>query len=366
MKNKNTFCLILIITVFVLITLFSWFKPDGVYTESERRALAQKPELNVQTLLSGRFMTEFENYKVDQFPLREKLRSLKALFSKYVFAKKDNNGLFSADGHISKIEYPQNQEMINNAKTRFDYIYKKYLKDKDVNIYLSLIPDKNAFFAKENGYLTIDYNKFTDDFKSKMDYMTYIDVTDFLSLDDYYTTDSHWRQEKITDIAKHICENMGSFTECEYEMLTLDNSFYGVYYGQSALPFKPDTIRYLTNDILSDATVTYYDTGVGVEGELYNVEKAYGKDPYEMFLSGSTPFVTIENSHSQNDKELVVFRDSYGSSLVPLLVPSYKKITVVDIRYMMSDFVGNFVKFDNQDVLFLYSTSLINNSLALR
>ncbi|MBR5808756.1 MAG: hypothetical protein IKY39_01445, partial [Clostridia bacterium] len=94
-------------------------------------------------------------------------------------------------------------------------------------------------------------------------------------------------------------------------------------------------------------------------------EKAMGKDAYEMFLSGTTPLVEIINENSASEKELVVFRDSYASSLVPLLVPGYSKITVVDIRYMQSNFVGNFIDFDNQDVYFIYSTTLLNNSLAM-
>ena len=36
---------------------------------------------------------------------------------------------------------------------------------------------------------------------------------------------------------------------------------------------------------------------------VYDMQKAYGKDPYEMFLSGSLSLITIENPHAQTDKE---------------------------------------------------------------
>ena len=112
--------------------------------------------------------------------------------------------------------------------------------------------------------------------------------------------------------------------------------------------------------------MTYLDTGMPVEGSIYDMEKACGKDPYEMFLSGSSPLITIENPNAKEDKELVLFRDSYGSSLAPLLAPAYSKITVVDIRYIQCDFLGNFIDFDNKDILFMYSTTLLNNSMAMR
>ncbi|MBO5414261.1 MAG: hypothetical protein J6A17_01405, partial [Bacilli bacterium] len=66
------------------------------------------------------------------------------------------------------------------------------------------------------------------------------------------------------------------------------------------------------------------------------------------------------------DKELVVFRDSFGSSLTPLLINYYKKITLIDNRYIHSKYYLNKVDFKNQDILFMYSTLLVNNSGSLK
>ncbi|MBR4890779.1 MAG: hypothetical protein IKU15_05785 [Clostridia bacterium] len=364
--NKKIIPTIICTMVFFVISAFCWLKPATEFSNSERRPLAQKPDISISTLVTGEFMDGFEKYSVDQFPVRDKFGSLKALFSKYIFNKAENNGIFTADGHISKIEYPVNADMVNNAEDRFNYLYETYMKGKDVNIYLSLVPDKNYFIAEKNGYPSIDYDEFIEDFKNRMYYMKYIDIIPFLSIDDYYRTDSHWKQENITDVAEYIASLMGTDANAEYEIKNLEKTFEGVYLGQSALPFKPDTIKYLENKTISNCTVNYYNTGIPEKGSMYDMDKANGKDPYEIFLSGTTPLVTIENPNSKTDKELVVFRDSYGSSLVPLLAEGYKKITVVDIRYLQSNFVGNFIEFTNQDVLFIYSTTLINNSMAMR
>ncbi len=366
MKNKHRIVTIIFSLILCVVSVMCWAKPDGDISESERRELKQKPELTSETLLSGEFMDEFEEYTTDQFPLRDILRGVKALFSKYVFNKLDNNGLIYSYGHLAKLEYPVNPHMVDNAQKKFDYLYNTYMKDKDVNVYLSLVPDKNYYLSQKNGYISIDYKAFIEDFKSRMEYMKYIDITDMLSIDDFYRTDSHWKQEEIVDVAKYIAESMGTVIDENYDINKLDNPFKGVYLGQSALDVEPDEIKYLTNDKLLGFKVNYFDTGKAKEGDMYNMDKAYGKDPYEMFLSGASPLIEIVNPDSISDKELIVFRDSYGSSIVPLLSTGYKKVTVVDIRYLQSNFVGNFVKFDSQDVLFLYSTTLINNSMALR
>jgi hypothetical protein len=96
------------------------------------------------------------------------------------------------------------------------------------------------------------------------------------------------------------------------------------------------------------------------------MEKLHSRDAYEMFLLGASPILYLDNPNATSDRELVVFRDSFGSSLVPLLAEGYAKITLVDTRYINSDYVGNYVAFDNQDVLFLYSTLILNNSSMLK
>ena len=41
-------------------------------------------------------------------------------------------------------------------------------------------------------------------------------------------------------------------------------------------------------------------------------------DPYSVFLSGSKSLLTITNPSADTDRELVIFRDSFASSLAPL------------------------------------------------
>ena len=368
MNDKIKNIVLTVLSAVILMTLSVWCiaKPGPEYSDSERRVLASFPEITWENILSADFMTDFKDYTVDRFPLRDVFRSVKALSEKYIFVKKDNNDIYSADGHLSKLEYPLNPYMLNNASDKFSFIYKKYLADKNTNVYFSIVPDKNYFLAEKNGYLSLDYDKLASYMKEKTLYMTYIDIFDKLSIDDYYTTDTHWKQENIVDVAEYIGECMGIKINAEYTENTLDNPFYGVYYGQSALPFKPDTIKYLTNDVLDSCIVTSYDTGKPVQKSVYDMEEAYGKDPYEMFMAGSDALITVENPTAETDKELIIFRDSFTSSLSPLLAGGYKKITLVDIRYINSAMLGAFINADNSDVLFIYSTMLLNNSLAFK
>ena len=85
-----------------------------------------------------------------------------------------------------------------------------------------------------------------------------------------------------------------------------------------------------------------------------------------MFLSGGAAVLEIRNPAGQVDKELIVFRESFGSSMVPLLVNDYETVWVLDTRYVNPAMLGRFVEFKSQDVLFLYSALILNSSSALR
>ena len=100
--------------------------------------------------------------------------------------------------------------------------------------------------------------------------------------------------------------------------------------------------------------------------QIYDYDKIKSLDKYDIYLSGASSIIDIVNPTSNSNRELIVFRDSYGSSLVPLLIEGYKKITVVDIRYVSSRILNNYIKFKDQDVLFMYSILTINNSFSIR
>ena len=101
---------------------------------------------------------------------------------------------------------------------------------------------------------------------------------------------------------------------------------------------------------------------------VYDLEKFEGMDGYDVFLSGPTPIVTLENPLNTSGKSLILFRDSFGSSIAPLFMAEYEKVTLIDLRYVTTDQLGDYVDFSdaNQDVLFLYNALIINNSSMIR
>lgn len=365
LKLKSRLCVALAAVIIFGFAIWSILKPDNAFSASERRALAQMPAINTAALLSGRFMNEFETYTLDQFPLRDTLRSIKALNTYYVLGQGDNNGIYIVNGSASKLDATLNAAGIERAAERFGYVYQNHLEPNGMNVYLSVIPDKNHFIAAQSGRPCIEHYELAAMLADQMDYAQSIDIVPTLDIGDYYNTDLHWRQERILDTAQALCAAMGVELGGEYTAQKAADDFYGVYYGQSALPLKADELYYMQSDALDALTVFDYESGDYIS--VYDMQAVTGRDPYEMFLYGSKSIITIENPQCTNGRALLMFRDSFSSSLAPLMAEGFEKITLVDIRYIHPAALGNIIDFSQySDALFIYGSSVINNSETLK
>lgn len=362
-RRKNLITIIIMAVILYGFFFGNIIEPDKESSDSERRYLAELPKLDLKSIKTGKFMRDFELYSMDQFTMREDFRSIKAVFAYSVLGQKDKEGIYYKEGHFSELDKRLDEDSLSYAAGRFSFVYKKYLEDTDCKVYFSIIPDKNYFMAGE--YPHYNYEELFSFMRENTKEMQYISIVNSLELSDYYRTDPHWRQECIVDTAVKLGGAMGAeIPQGKYEKVLLEVPFYGAYCGRSALPLSGEELFYLTNETIDSMKVTLHEKNLATG--IYDMEKAGGRDAYEMFLSGSQSLITIENPMSKTEKELIVFRDSFGSSLVPILAQGYRRVILADIRYLSPAALGSWVDFNNQDVLFLYSTMLLNHSETLK
>lgn len=345
------FCLIIVAAFIVNI-----LTEDKEISLTERRKLTAFPEISISKLLKGETTGKFEDYTVDQFVGRDTFRTIKAFFSTNLYKQKDNNKLFEKNGAIYKMEYPLNEANIERSASKINLVYNTYLKD--MNVYYAIIPDKN-YYLENDDHLKFDYDKLKQIMGSKLTSLKYIDIWDDLKLEDYYKTDIHWRQENLQDVVETIRTNMNlELVESNYEKVDV-GEFYGTYYGQIPGNFDADKMYILTNNIIKNCTTYNYETKQ--VGKVYDTKTS--QDKYDIYVSGATPIISIENENATTSKELLLFRDSFGSSISPLLTENYSKITLIDLRYISSKMLDQFIEFKDQDVLFLYSTVVLNQNI---
>ena len=267
-----------------------------------------------------------------------------------------NNSIYEKVDSINESGLTNNIIKINN-------ICEENLKS--MNVYFAMIPNKEYYLNKENEG-NQEFSKIEEYIKSKINKeIKYIELYDTLNLDSYYRTDMHWKQEALGNVIGKISKETNlSNKQVEYETKSLGD-FYGTYYNElKDDTVKPDELIYLTNNMIENCEV--YNEEQELTEKVYNLERANEtNNKYDVFLSGATAIQNIKNNEINNGKKLILFRDSFGSSIAPLLIKNYEEILLIDIRYVNSAFLSNFIDFrnyENQDVLFLYNTRVINKS----
>ena len=81
-----------------------------------------------------------------------------------------------------------------------------------------------------------------------------IDIRNTLSLEDYYETDTHWKQENLQNVVNTIQSNMNLDNNSANYVINNMGDFYGAYYGQLSSNVKPDTLYTVTNETLDKST----------------------------------------------------------------------------------------------------------------
>ncbi len=275
--------------------------------------------------------------------------------------KADENGMFKVEDKYIEADEVVNMTSVENFMLKLVDLRDTYFPENE-NVYFATIPEK-SFMVKDKVSHYLNHDAIYGFLKEALWDWTAIDFADKLSIDDYYNTDRHWKQENIMPVVQELAKAMDfTVTPEAYKKNTLEN-FTGDY--KEAVPgISAESLTYLTSDVTEGAKVDDFQNKKWTK--VYNPDKFASKIPYDVFLSGATPLTVIENPKVTEKRELVIFRDSYGSSIVPLMLESYSKVTLVDLRYMASTLLPQYVDFTNAQVLVLMCDKVVNNSAMLK
>jgi hypothetical protein len=328
------------------------FVPSPEVLQSERRKPAPPPALS--NLTDGTWQRKFESYLADKFPLRDKFRTLRAFTTLYLLGLTDKDGLYLDQGHAGKFEPPDETA----ARRGAELIAKLAANHPEQRLYYAVIPDKSVYTRRR--FPGFDPARLREITAPVLTHLTEIDLAPALSLGSYYKTDLHWDQAKLRPVVEALGEAMGFAPRWDFTPRGL-GQFHGVYAGQLALPLQPDEMTIL--DGPDKIAAQYLDPKAGnfVPGPVYFEEKVTGRDPYDVFLDGAQALITLANPQARTERELYLFRDSFGSSLAPLLTPYYRRVTLIDLRYINARVLPEYVAFSpGADVLFLVGWQMFN------
>lgn len=346
MKNK---ILVLMFVLYIAVfTIGGIVCKDQGFSQMENRELAECPSPTWENIASGDFSDDFETYMSDQIIFKDFLVKLKVTFNRLEGQSLINETFFAGNDMLIR-QYNKPYEQLD---TNLRYINEFAENNRDLKITWLIAPNACYIYEDRLPMYAQSYNQgevMEHIKKNAAESIEIADCTDALTdaKEEYifYRTDHHWTMEGAYIGYKELCKalDIPATPLSDYDISVGSDEFYGTLYSNApTFNQKPDDIL-LYNNKKGKYKVEYIDTGV-TSDSLYNMNNIEIKDKYTVYLDGNHSILRITGNCTTSDKgKLLVVKDSYAHSLLPLLADNYSEIIVVDLRYY-HDSVSNLAR----------------------
>ena len=380
-KNYARFLSALFCGLLAVLFTANALTPDKEFSQVENRALSQRPHITGDTFqlpplsglftsnqggdfFTGKLMSDYETYVIDQFVLRDTWVAAKAYAEMLIGKKENNNVYFCEDGSlITRFDAPDEKRLERNFNS-----VSKFAASVDVPVYFGLIPTQASVWADKlpAGAPNYDQNLVLEAAGKAVTGTTQLDLATNLNghKDEaiFYRTDHHWTSLGAYYGYVSVMEGLGRGDEVipleDYAKTTVSTEFYGTVFSSSGVRWvKPDEMdTYVPADGLKLITVSTNASGLEERTERPFYDESYleVKDKYSMFLGGQQPLGVVYTGNTDKPKLLLV-RDSYSDSLVPFLTPHFSEIHLMDLRYYKTSASEYIAKNGIDAALVLYS-----------
>lgn len=361
---------LVIITSLVAVFVAGMLIPDKQYTETENRYLSSRPDISFAAITDGSFMEAAESYLSDQFLARDKIVSVKTYISRLLGKNEINDVYCGEDNRLFEVPSKYNEEKLNETITAVNNFSSRCEIE---NQFFLLAP--NASYVYDcylpYGLSCVEQKEQISEIYSSFD--NAIDCVDVLATLKskrnesmlYFRTDHHWTSEAAVIAFEMLSASMGLDSDnTTYEKINLSNTFSGTLASSAGVYETTDVLEcILPENVQGSYYVQNYDTREK-SSSIFDFSKLDTKNQYEVFFGGNFSRIVIR-TENLNERNLLIFKDSYANCFIPLLIPYFENIVIIDPRYYTDniDFVLQDTEFTHLLYLYNLNTFLEDTSL---
>ena len=328
-KRTGLAPLIAISTILLALSVGSFFlTPDRAFSENENRYLQLTPKLTWDNVMSGKFMTDAENYTGDQILLRDVWTATRSLLQRAEGKEDISSTYLGADGrYFAKVTDDSFDwdSLVKNAGYVRDFFDANSGKPctalivpSPAGVLRDALPENAPYFDEDRAFTALS-DTLGDTLLDSRQTLSAVD-------DPYYHTDHHWTTMGAQAVYGQWAAATGH-TARSYDLTLASDHFRGTLYSKVLLPDSVYDSVYYAPEITVEGVVCD-----GEDGTLYDLSALEQKDKYELFLGGNYGKAVITTG-AENGRHLLLVKDSFANSFVPFLTGDYETITMIDLRY---------------------------------
>ena len=364
MKNKIFFAIFMTVWVVIVIINFIW--PKQVFSEEENRMLATIPRFSFESFVNGEYLNGVNDYINDHFAFRNFYLKLNSWWEVSVMGKKENNGVYiGKDGYLfEKFEYNDSEKENGNTNVETILNFANKMKEQNVPTYFVLVPNSIYINSNKlpNNVEVPNQEEIINQIYDEAENTNNINVIESLKKENknkqlYFKTDHHINSDGAYVIYREYCKalNIAIKKIGDFNRVTVSNDFLGTFDSKAQLlNQQPDELFVYKNENNTNIKEAIYDKQT--TNSIFNEEYLKGKDKYSYFLNGNNSRAIIK-TNVNNDKRLLVIKDSYAHIMSQFLCQDYSEVHFLDPRYTNFDYVEYAKENGITDVLFLYNVS---------
>ena len=364
MKNKIFFAIFMTVWVVIVIINFIW--PKQVFSEEENRMLATIPRFSFESFVNGEYLNGVNDYINDHFAFRNFYLKLNSWWEVSVMGKKENNGVYiGKDGYLfEKFEYNDSEKENGNTNVETILNFANKMKEQNVPTYFVLVPNSIYINSNKlpNNVEVPNQEEIINQIYDEAENTNNINVIESLKKENknkqlYFKTDHHINSDGAYVIYREYCKvaNIATKEIDNFNRVTVSNDFLGTFDSKAQLlNQQPDELFVYKNENNTNIKEAIYDKQT--IDSIFNEEYLKGKDKYSYFLNGNNSRAIIK-TNVNNDKKLLVIKDSYAHIMSQFLCQEYSEVHFLDPRYTNFDYVEYAKENGITDVLFLYNVS---------
>lgn len=322
--RKHDVAAVILFCGFLITIAAGYLLPKSEFSEMEKRYLAETPDFRWETVFSGDWSRQAEDYLTDHIPGRNLFVGINA-YMELLLGRQELKDVWLVDGKLLEAPVPLDE----NAISRNMRTINNLAETLDQRVDVMVVPSA-GWAAGVEGYT--DGDAINAIYAAAGEYVSAVPVEDlFLGKPElYYNTDHHWTSQGAYAGYAAYTEAVGR--ECkaaeEFEV-TAAEGFQGSTYSRSALWLTPPESIELWQGS-DQLTVTNGETE-GIHQGIFYRERLEEADKYTVFLDGNHSIVRVHNPEKQG--KLLVIRDSYSNCLGGFLAESYGEVVLIDLRY---------------------------------
>ncbi len=357
----------LIIVVFILgLNIIFIFSDKAKFSELENKTLAKTPVFSIESFIDGEFTDDVDSYVSDHFPFRNFFLTINSIFEQLLGKQEIGEVYISDDNYLiekyENVNYQHLEDVVDVLNNFFD-------SNNEVDFTTMIVPNSIALNSEllPFGASYIDQNIIIEGLYHQLKSLNINLMKSFSQSNQqlYYRLDHHWTTfGALTAYQEYVkLNNLESNDNIELEVVSRE--FQGTLSSKAKIFYWPSDLIYAYK-VENDLTVTYH-TGDEVIGSdsLYQDSYLDTKDKYSYFLNANQPLIVIENNDLNNQKVLLVIKDSYANAMIPFLTNNYQKIIVVDPRFYNLSISDLIEDYQVTNGLLLYNLSNLGNDLGI-